>query len=154
MDSDLLESWGKLLIGLAKAQKQCEQSLKLMSQWSADVSKLANLFVGEQEAKPAKDNHLAPWMQLDKSFLPAFNFYFKLLGFVPAGEHQKALEKHEELKNKCAALEAELASYRMLKGDPGAAGVITRQFQEFAVKQAKQNMNMIDSFSKLLRGAE
>lgn len=158
MDSDLLESWGKLLIGTAKTQRQYEQLLGWTHQWYRCFGGLMNFFSGPQAMNQAVKGSafdLDIWKQSEES-LRNFGSYLRLFGLVPMSEHMELLRKYEELKDKCAVQERALAFYQMMEGEAGATegGSLMKQFQDLAFKQTQQNLNLIDNFKKLFSGSE
>ena len=149
-----MESWGKLLIETAKAQRNLESMTGMVRQWQEGFGNLANLWGGAYGLKSlAQDNPLYPkvWKESEEILRKWMKDYLSLFGVVPLEEHLELLEKHEALKAKNAEQEETIENLRMLLNHEGIVdyGLFAKQYQDVVKQQTDQYQKVMENLSNL-----
>jgi cell division septum initiation protein DivIVA len=159
MNSELMETWGKFLITTAQLQEQFERLSQQLGGWCESVGTLAKPWtdmhnLGEaRKERAASDPNRSGYENIPYSL---YGGYMKAFGLVPLRDYMELARKHEELKNKCAALEALLKELTEPQGSEATASYesFMKRLQECAVKQAETCRELIDSFSRSFPGVQ
>ncbi len=154
MDAKFLETWGNMLINIAKSQQQVEEITKWaqqgMSIFEGQKELLRNHSTLKSQPEPEPDSSNV-WPKAFTDFQGSFiNFpksfkeYTDMLGVVPKEDYQALLRKCDDLEKKVAEQEATIRQLKMVWDGKGVnQEEVAQGVQDLMTKQSEQ-------FSKLM----
>ena len=154
MNAELMESWGRLLVGTAKAQKNLESMTEWFRQWQDNFGELATFWGGAYDFKRlAQNNPFYPklWKESEEILRKCFKDYLSLLGVVPVEDQMELIKKYEDLKAKNAGLEETIEHLRMLLKHEGIVdyGSFAKQCQDVVKQQTDHYQKVMENLSNL-----
>jgi len=154
MDKNFLESWGNLLISIARGQKQTGDMTRWLNQDFTGVDTLMapfKKFYGLDQVSPATAKYEEVWNKQLKSFQDSFQEYLKLLDVVPRREYQKVQEENQALKKQIVEMEKAIKDLRTLVAEKmgSSASEAVKSFQDLVFSQMDKFQEMMRSFGGL-----
>ena len=154
MNAELMEAWGKLLVGTAKAQKNLDSMAGWLRQWQESFGDLTTLWGGAYDFKNmAQSNPFYPvaWKESEEILRKCFKDFLSLWGVTPVEDHLKLIQKYEELKAKNLGLEETIEHLRMLLNHEGIVdyGHFAKQYQDAVKQQTDQYQKVMENLSNL-----